>query len=122
MIPIPAPFEGVAMHVMEAPGVGGITANLHRAAERRPRLSSVVRLAFEVCLFAAQLVPKRSGGRRPRAASVLPLRFGGQAKLPIRGHDARLPAEFGEFRTVRLRFGKVDVPKRKVISVRQLYC
>src|SRR6266700_3778470 len=27
MVPIPAPLEGVAVHVMQAPGIGGITAD-----------------------------------------------------------------------------------------------
>ena len=55
---------------MKPPHVGGIIADPCCATERRPGLSSVVGVAFEVRLFAAQTVPERCGGRDSRAARI----------------------------------------------------
>src|SRR5262245_54327673 len=83
LIPVSAPFEDVAVHVMESPGIGWVTSNFRGTTERWPRLGAVVWLPFEVCLFAAELVPERCGRRRPGAAGVFPLRLGGQSEFPF---------------------------------------
>src|SRR5262245_53418709 len=56
VIPIPAPLEGVAMHIVQPPGVRRVTADLRGPVERRSRFAPVVRFAFEVRLLAAELV------------------------------------------------------------------
>src|SRR4030081_933735 len=66
--PIAAPLDNIAMHVMQTPWVGGIAADLGGAIEGRPFLGSVIRLALEICLLAAQLIAERRGGLRSRAA------------------------------------------------------
>src|SRR5262245_64151034 len=52
-VPVPAPLEGVAMHVVQTPRSRGIAADLGRLPERRARLGAVVGLPLEVRLFAA---------------------------------------------------------------------
>ena len=120
VIPVPAPLEGVAVHVVQAPGVGGVAADLGGPIERRPRLGPVVRLALEVRLLAAELVAERGGRRRPGPAGVFPLRFGGQPELPILREVAGLAAELGELLAERLRLGEVDVAHREVVPLGQL--
>src|SRR5256885_1115568 len=78
VIPIPAPLADVALHVMQAPDVRGIAADLGSAIEGRTFLGTIVRPPLEVHLLATELVAKRGGGRRPGPASVFPLRLGGQ--------------------------------------------
>src|SRR5262249_46366719 len=73
VIPIPAPLEDVAVHVVQPPSVGGVAADLGGPIERLPFLGAVVRLPLEVCLLAAELVPKCGGRLRPGPAGVLPL-------------------------------------------------
>src|SRR5262245_42881135 len=107
--PVPAPLVGVAVHVVQPPGVGGVAADFGGPARRRPRLAPVVRLPLEVRLLVAELVAERGGRRRPAPAGVFPLRLGGQPELPLRGEVARLAAELGEFLAERFRLGKVDV-------------
>src|SRR5947209_6084627 len=70
MIPIAAPFEAVAVHVMQAPRIGGITADFGSPTERRSGFGSVVGLAFEVRLLAAEFVAERRGRLRACAACV----------------------------------------------------
>ena len=89
VVPVPAPLEGVAVHVVEAPGVGRVAADPGRLAQRRPRLAPVVRLALEVRLLAAERVAERRGRRRPGPAGVLPLGLGRQAELPALRQLAR---------------------------------
>src|SRR5262249_4617098 len=96
VIPVAAPLEGVAVHVVQAPGVGRVAADLGRAPQRWPRLGAVIRLPFEVRLLAAELVAERGGGRRAGAAGVFPLRLGGQPELPVLREVARPAAELGE--------------------------
>src|SRR5262249_46475445 len=88
--------------------------------ERRPRLAAVVRLPLEVRLLAAEPVAERGGRRRPGPTGVFPLRFGGQAELPILRQIAGFAAEFGELSAKRLRLDEVDVADRQVIAFRQL--
>src|SRR5690348_7658317 len=83
MIPITAPFEDVAVHIMQAPCIWWITAHFRRHAKRRPGLASVVWFAFEVCLFAAEFVAESSRCGSPRPARIFPLCFRGQPELPI---------------------------------------
>src|SRR5206468_11580349 len=61
MIPIAAPLEGVAVHVVQPPGIGGVTADFCGPIQRWPRLASVVWLAFEIRLLAAEFVAERRG-------------------------------------------------------------
>src|SRR5437773_11668590 len=117
MGPVAAPLEDVAVHVVQSPRVGWVTSDFCGPTERRPRLGSVIRLAFKVRLLAAELVAKRGGGRRPGSAGVFPLRFRGQPELPIHREDTGLSAQFGQFMAERFRFGKVDIANRKVIAL-----
>src|SRR6266404_8921584 len=119
MVPVAAPLEDVAVHVVQAPVVGGVTANFCGPTERGTRLSSVIRLPLEVRLRAAELVAKCSGGCCPRSARVFPLRFGGQPELPFLREDAGLTAKFSKFMAERLGFGEVDVSDREGVSLGQ---
>src|SRR5437762_78535 len=47
VIPIAAPFKGVAVHVVEAPGIGRIAADVDGMAERWSGLAAVVGTALE---------------------------------------------------------------------------
>src|SRR5262249_53335393 len=89
MIPVPAPLEDIAVHVVQAPGVGRVTADLRGTLQRRPLLGAVVRLALEVGLLAAEGIAESGGGGGAGAAGVLPLRLRGQAELPPLGQLAR---------------------------------
>src|SRR5436853_3534306 len=97
------------MHVMQPPGVGRVTTHSCRPIERRSWLASIVRLPFEVCLFATELVAKRGGRRRPGSAGVFPLRLRGEPKFPILREIAGLAGKFSEFLTECLRLSRVDV-------------
>src|SRR6266571_4501595 len=99
MIPIAAPLEGVAVHVMQAPGIGGITADFRSPTERRSGFGSVVGRAFEVRLLDAEFVAERRGRLRACAACVFPLRLRGQPELPILRDLAGLTDHFGELLT-----------------------
>src|SRR5436190_18958099 len=90
MIPIATPFERVSMHVVQAPSIRRVAADFRGATERWSGFRAIVRLAFEIRLFAAQLVPESCGGRRPGAAGVFPLRFGGQPTFPMLRQSARV--------------------------------
>ena len=115
VVPIPAPLVDVAVHVVQPPGVGRVTADCCGPIERRPLLGSVVWLPLEVRLLTAQPVSELSGGRSSGPAGVFPLRFGGQPELPILREDAGLAAEFGEFMAECFRLSKVDIANREVI-------
>src|SRR5262245_111426 len=117
MVPVAAPLVGVAVHVVQAPGVGRVTAHLRRLPERRPRLGSVVWLSIEVRLLAAETLAERGGCCCSGPAGVLPLCLGGQPEFPILGQVAGLVAEFGEFPAKRLGLGEIDIADRKVISL-----
>src|SRR6266853_6778610 len=121
MVPIPAPLEGVAVHVMQAPGIGGITANFGSPTERRSGFGSVVGRAFEVRLLAAEFVAERRGCLRACAAGVFPLRLSGQPKLPILRELAGLMAHFGEFPAESLRFSEVDIAHGEFVARGQLF-
>src|SRR5206468_6285084 len=97
MVPVAAPLEDVAVHIVQSPCVSGVTADFCGPTERRPRLGSIVRLPFKVRLLAAELVAKCGGRGRPGSTGVFPLRFGRQPELPIHREDAGLSAEFGQF-------------------------
>src|SRR6478752_6066966 len=116
MSPVAAPFTRVAVHVAEAPGVGGIAAYFRGAAERRAWFGTVIRLALEICLFAAELVAERGGGSRAGAAGIFPLSFGGQPELPVAGKLTSLATKLGEFLAERLGFGKVDIADGQIIA------
>src|SRR5207249_6785387 len=55
VIPIAAPLEDVAVHVVQAPGVGGVTADLGGPIERRSDLGFVVRLSLVVGLLTYEI-------------------------------------------------------------------
>src|SRR5262245_15928573 len=97
MVPVAAPLVDVAVHVVQAPGVGRVAAHLRRLPGRRPRLGSVVWLSLEVRLVAAEFVAERGGRCCPGPAGVLPLRLGGQPKFPILWKGTGLVTEFSEF-------------------------
>ena len=59
MMPVSAPLEHVAVHVVQAPGVGRVAPDRSGPLQRRPDLGTVVRLALEVRLLAAQHVAER---------------------------------------------------------------
>ena len=122
MIPIPAPFEGVAMHIMQPPCIRGITAHLGRATQRWSWLSSIVWLAFEVRLLAAQLVAERGRSCRSRSARVFPLRLRRQPELPIIREFARRAGKLRKLLAESLRFRKVYIPHRQIIARRQFGC
>ena len=119
MGPVATPFEGVAVHVVQAPGIGGIAADFGGAAEGRSGFGAIVRLAFEVRLFAAEFVAERSGGGGAGAAGVFPLGFGGEAEFPIAGDLIGIARELGEFAAERFGFGEVDVADGEVVAGRK---
>jgi hypothetical protein len=73
-------------------------------------------------LFAAELVSEGGGRRRPGTASIFPLRFGRQPKLPISRKRTCSAAEFGEFSAINLCLGKIDITHRQIVSLRQFRC
>src|SRR5437870_10419083 len=120
MGPVPAPFVDVAVHVVQTPWVGWVTADFCGPTERGPLLGPVIRFSLEVRLAAAERIAKRGGGRRAGPAGIFPLRFGREPELPIRRKLASLAAEYGELPAKRLGLGKVDIADRVVVSRRQL--
>src|SRR5438552_376329 len=50
VVPVPAPLVDVAVHIVQPPGVGRVTADSRGTAEGRPRLGAVVRPPFEIRL------------------------------------------------------------------------
>src|SRR6516164_1639015 len=120
VIPIAAPLVDVAVHVMQSPAVGGITADFGGPTKRWSRLGPVVRLPLEIRLSATELIAECSGCRRSGPTGVFPLRFGWQSELPILREFTGLMAELGELLAEPLRFGKVDIADGVVISIGQL--
>ena len=119
VIPVAAPFEGVAVHVVEAPRIGRVTTDRRGAIQRRPRLAAVVRLALEVGLLAAERVAKRRRRGRSGAARVFPLRLGRQTEFPIAGKLAAPSTALGESTAEVFRLREVDVADREIIAGRQ---
>ena len=119
MGPVATPFEGVAVHVVQAPGIGGIAADFGGAAEGWSGFGAVVRLAFEVRLLAAEFVAKGGGGDGAGAAGVFPLGLGGEAEFPIAGDLIGLASELGEFAAEGFGFGEVDVADREIVAGRK---
>src|SRR6266849_7048785 len=120
MGPVSAPLVDVAVHVVQAPRVGRVAADLRGAIERRAWFGTIIRLALEVSLFTAERIAKRSGRRGSGPAGIFPLRFGGRPELPILREVTGLVAEFGQFPAIRLHLRKVDVAHRVVIPFEQL--
>ena len=120
VIPVAAPLERVAVHVVQPPRVRRVAADLRRLPDRRPLLRPVVRHALEVRLPGAQPVPERRRGRRPRPTGVLPLSLGRQPELPPLRQRTVLLAEFGELGAERLGLGEGHVPHRQVVVLGQL--
>src|SRR6185369_3683464 len=106
MVPIPAPLKDVAVHVIQAPGIGRITADFGSPTERRSGFRSVVGGAFEVRLIAAEFLAERRRSFRACAAGVFPLRLSGQPELPIVRELASLMHNFAELPAERLCFSK----------------
>src|SRR4051794_36864082 len=109
VVPVPAPLEGVAVHVVDSPCVRRIAADPGCLPRRRPGLAPIVGLAPEVRLPAAERVAERRGGGRPGPAGIFPLGLGRQAELPALRQLAGLPRHLGELPAERLRLGIVDV-------------
>ena len=116
MGPVAAPFEGVAVHVVQAPGIGGVAADFGGAAEGWSGFGAVVGLAFEVRLFAAEFVAEGGGGGGAGAAGVFPLRFSGEAEFPIAGDLIGFASELGEFAAEGFSFGKIDVADGEIVA------
>ena len=77
--PVAAPFEDVAGHIVNVPGVRGIAAYFAGPVERRTYLGAVIgEFAKEVRLAAAERGAKGSSHGRAGATGVFPLRLGGQ--------------------------------------------
>src|SRR5262249_10439875 len=76
--PIAAPLPDVAVHVVQAEGVGLVRADGGRAGEIRTVAGAVGVIAVEVRGEGAEAVAVVEGGRRPGAAGVLPLGLGRQ--------------------------------------------
>src|SRR5262245_14153062 len=102
---------------MQAPRVRRIAADRRGTPERRTLLGTVVGLALEVRLTAAQFVAERRRGRRARAARVLPLRLGRQAELPVRGQFARRVREVRQLPAEALRLGEVHRVDGEVVAL-----
>ena len=79
-IPIDTPFQDIAVHVPQAPGIRGITADFTRLPH----------VFAEVRLFFVQRIPEMKRRRRPGPASVLPLRLRRQRKLKAGGSNAHV--------------------------------
>ena len=56
MEPIPRPLVNVAVHVVESPGVRGITPHLRSSIKGRPFRGPIVRPPLEIRLRAAQRI------------------------------------------------------------------
>src|SRR3954471_7473589 len=119
VVPVPAPLEGVAVHVVDSPCVRRVAADPGRLPRRRPLLAPVVGLAPEVRLPAAERVAERRGGGRPGPAGIFPLGLGRQAKLPALRQFARPAGRFAELPAECLRPGEVDVAHGELISLGQ---
>ncbi len=82
-VPILAPFRHIAVHIVESPGIRLVTANAAGAAEIGTLdVRPIGDVAVAVRLAAVEFLPEVKRRCRPRAAGILPLGFGGQAKLP----------------------------------------
>src|SRR5882672_4731828 len=99
MIPIAAPLELVAVHVVQSPGVGRITAGLGGSLQRRSGVRPVrdhIGLARKIRLLAIQRCTERSCGRGSRPAGVFPLRFRRNSELPLRRQVTRRVRQLGQ--------------------------
>src|SRR3954454_14111924 len=56
VIPVPAPLDNVTVHVVDAPGVGRVAADLAGPIQGRPFFGAVVGPVLDVRLLAAELV------------------------------------------------------------------
>lgn len=92
MIPISAPFGGVAVHVVNAPCIWRIGADFDYAFEMRPFFGSVIRGTEEIGLETTELVAKGGCGCGPGSTGLFPLRFGGESDFPFFGN---LPRSMG---------------------------
>src|ERR1051325_6266431 len=118
VIPILAPFEDVAMHIVQAPGVGGVASDRSGAVQQRPRLGAVVWfLPVEVCLGTAECLAEGSGGGGARAAGIFPLGFGGKPDLPGLRQFAGGVALGGQGSAKVFRFGEVDPDHGEIITL-----
>src|SRR6266545_1733592 len=115
MMPVPAPLEHVAVHVVEAPGVCRVTPDRGRPLQGGPLRGPVVRLPLEVRLLTAQLVAEAGGGRGARPAGVLPLGFLGETELPPLRQLAGGPGLPGQLTAELLRFLEVHRIDREIV-------
>src|SRR5262245_7385756 len=115
MIPVPTPFVGIAVHVMQSPGIGWVAADTGRPAERRSWLGAVEGFPCEIRLFAAELFSERGCRRRSGPAGIFPLCFGGHPELPVVREFAGLVTQFSEFLAECLALGEINIADGKVI-------
>src|SRR5262249_26431624 len=99
------------------PQVGRVAPDSSGPLQRWPVLGRIVRLALEVRLFAAELVPERRRGRGPGPASVFPLRFGGESELPLLRQVTRRTSLLGQLPPAPLRLREVDRVNREVVTL-----
>src|SRR5262249_19175918 len=118
VVPVAAPLDDVALHVVEAPRVGRVAADLGVPLQGRTFLGAVIRLvALEIRLFTADFVAGVGGRRGACPAGVLPLRLGGQPELPALGQLPGAAAQFGQLAAERLGLGVVDVVDGEVVAL-----
>ena len=120
VVPIPAPLEGVAVHVVQPPSVGGITAD--RAA--RPSDGPCSAPLYGFPLKFACLLPSVSPNE---VAVVVPARQAyshcasvGRRNSQSFGRTPDWRPTFGEFPAERFGLGEVDIANREVVARGQL--
>src|SRR5688572_8967536 len=72
-VPVVTPFLHVAMHIVQAPWIGGCTANVQRDRDRRPFLGLMFMKRVR------QFIAGVESGARSRPAGILPFGFGRQS-------------------------------------------
>jgi len=94
MVPIPAPLEDVAVHVVNTPGIGRVTAYFRCPVQHRAPGGVIEGETAEIGLVMTERIAIGCGGVSPRPAGIFPLGFGGQSKLLVFGELSRLMKVF----------------------------
>src|SRR5262249_14961991 len=104
--PIPAPLLHVSVHVVKAPGVRGLLADLVGHAVG-------VFLVPSILLQLSLVIAEGESGRRAGAAGILPLGLRRQSIFPLGWQTAFLSLAFGELATELAHLVVVDEVHRK---------